>query len=251
MSYTVNKLAKLSGISVRTLHYYDEVGLLKPSGIKENGYRYYEEKELLRLQQILFYRELEFSLDAIKNIIDNPKFNMMEALVDHKKLLESKKKRIETLLSTIDTTITNMKGGGSMGSDDLYQGFSDEEMKKLQEEAKAKWGYTDAYKQSIQRTKHWTKKDYDKAGKDQRDITKEMADLFKSGKSIDNEKVQNVIEKHYQYINQFYDAPIKMYRNLGHMYVDDPRFTAYYDNFAKGLAVFVRDAIGYYCDHHK
>lgn len=250
MTYTVQKLAQLAGVSIRTLHYYDEIGLLKPSHIQENGYRVYEDKELLRLQQILFYRELEFSLEDIKKILDSPSFNMMVALQDHKKLLELKKERIEKVLLTVNATMKHLKGGGIMKNDDLFNGLNDKKMQEYAEEAKQRWGDTDAYKQSAERTRHWTKEDYKKAELDQQAITQEVANLMKAGEPVESYAVQQVIEKHYKYLGRFYDAPYDMYRNLGKMYVDDPRFTAYYDKFAKGLAVFMRDAIAYYCDQH-
>lgn len=251
MTYTVLKLAQLAGVSIRTLHYYDEIGLLKPSLTRENGYRVYEEKELLRLQQILFYRELEFSLEDIKKILDAPGFTILEALQDHKKLLELKRERIEKMLITVNTTMKHLKGGGMMQNDDLFNGLNDKKMQEYKEEAKARWGDTKAYKQSIERTRNWTKEDYKKATADQKAITQEVADLMHEGKSIESSEVQTVIEKHYKYLDRFYDTPYEMYRNLGKMYVDDPRFTAYYDKFTKGLAVFIRDAIAYFCDQHK
>ncbi len=250
MKYTVHELAQFSGMSIRTLHYYDEIGLLRPESIGKNGYRYYGEKEMVQLQQILFYKELDFSLDEIQRLVNDLNFDIEQALQDHKKLLIAKKKRIDSLLITIDKTVKHLKGGERMTNDDLYQGFSDEELNKLQEEAKERWGHTDAYKQSIERTKGWTKTDYDRTAKKQTDITKDLADLMKKGVSLESPEVQAVVERHYQYINQFYDASNAMYRNLGEMYVIDLRFTAYYDKFAHGLAVFMRDAIAYYCKNH-
>jgi DNA-binding transcriptional MerR regulator len=259
MIYTINKLAKSAGVTVRTLHFYDEIGLLKPSRKKENSYRTYSEKDMLRLQQILFYRELEFSLEDIRKMLESPDFNALEALRDHKKLLEIKRKRIETLIETIDKTMKSMKsassrlsadkGGDIMNNDDLYTGFSKDKLKEYQEEAKQRWGDTDAYKQSTTRTKNWTKQDYRNAAKQQEEITNTIAGLMDKG--IQDHKVQEQIERHYKYISQFYKCSYEMYRNLGKMYVDDKRFTEYYDKREPRLALFMRDAMAYYCYVHE
>lgn len=251
MKYTVNKLAKLAGISIRALHYYDEIGLLKPSFIKENGYRIYEDKELLILQQILFFRELEFPLQEIKKIINSPDFNRNEALKEQKKLLELKKKRINKLINSIVKTIEieyRMKGGEIMNTDDLFLSFGDDELVKYQKEAKLRWGNTDAYKQSMNRVKNWTKKDYERIKKEGETFTKKLAVAMDM--DIDNPEVQKLIQKHHQGVEYFYECPLEMYRNLGEMYVSDPRFAEYYNKFRPGLAIWLRDAINYYCDHN-
>lgn len=249
MSYTVQQLARLASISVRTLHYYDEIGLLKPSSIAKNGYRSYEQHELIVLQQILFFRELSFSLEDIKRMIHQPHFNTLEALQDQKQLLQLKRKRLNGLIKTIDHTIMTMTNHQSMNDNDLYDAFSDDDVKQYQEEVKNRWGNTDAYKQSMARVSKMTKQ--------------EMADLKEKGTAftktlaehmdlpIDDPKVQALIKQHHQGIAFFYDCPLPMYRNLGQMYVDDPRFTAYYDTFRPGLAQFVRDAIAVYCDQQQ
>jgi len=247
--YTIKQLADIAGISVRTLHYYDEVGLLKPSSIKENGYRYYAENEVLRLQQILFFRELEFSLDQIAKMLNSPNFDRKEALKDQKKLLNLKKERIERLLASLEKTINSMKGGDKMTNSDLFGSFTDDEMKQYKEEAQQRWGHTDAYKQSVQRTKNWTKADYKKVAIEGETITRAIAENIEKG--IESKEVQRQIEKHFKHISQFYDCSYEMYRNLGKMYVDDKRFTAYYDNFHPGLAEFMHNAIDIYCKTHE
>lgn len=242
MEYTVNNLASLSGVSVRTLHYYDEIGLLRPSHIRENGYRVYGEKEVLKLQQILFFRELEFSLDQINDILSDPAFDQLSALKEQKKMFELKKMRIEEILKTIDHTLK--KGGEIMSNDTAFKGLSDKQLDKYKEEAKKRWGQTDAYQQSVERTKNWTKADYDRVAAEHEEITRHLAEVRTQG--VESSEVQNLIERHYQYVSMFYDVPLAMYKNLGQMYVDDPRFTATYDRFGEGMAVFVRDAIAYF-----
>lgn len=250
MQYTVKKLAELAGISVRTLHYYDEIGLLKPSFVKDNGYRYYAEKELLTLQQILFFRELEFPLEQIVKIMQNPQFDRISALEEQKKLLEIKKKRLEGLLTTIETTITSEKGGENMSAQNLYGNFSKKQMEEYQEEAKKRWGHTDAWKQSQERTKHWKKEDYDRIAKEGAEWTQKMGEMMNSGLTPDSAEIQEMIGKHYEGLRTFYEPNYEMYKGLGQMYVDDPRFTAFYEKFGKGLAVFMRDAMVIYSDKH-
>lgn len=243
MVYTVKQLATLAGISIRTLHYYDDIGLLKPSFVRQNGYRVYEEKELVKLQQILLFRELAFPLEQIKEMIYAKKFDMKAALRDQRKMLVMKKNRIYKLLSVVDA---QLKGGEHMANQHSFGVFTDTTMEEFKEEARKRWGNTDAYKQSAERTKHWTKADYDRIAEEGTKFTEALSKLMDRG--IADEKVQQMIEKHYQGIRVFYDCPIEMYRNLGAMYVEDPRFRAYYEKFRKGMAEFMKNAIAYYCD---
>src|SRR5947207_8768482 len=129
MPYTINKLAKLSGVSVRTLHYYDEIGLLKPAYYGNNNYRYYEEEQFLLLQQILFYRELGFQLINIQKILSDKSFNIIEALVSHKNILQTDLDRIQKLIKTIDKTIAHLRGKTTMKLEEIFHGFSDEKQK--------------------------------------------------------------------------------------------------------------------------
>jgi DNA-binding transcriptional MerR regulator len=249
MRYTVKQLADIAGVSVRTLHYYDEIGLLRPSFLKENGYRFYEEKELLMLQQILFLRELEFPLEDIMRMVHAPDFNRVAALHDQKKLLLLKRKRLDKLLETIEKTIESLKGGESMNTDDLFASFGDDELVEIMEEAKKRWGNTDAYKQSMERVKHWTKADYERIKEEGKKFTQTLADAM--DKDVTNPEVQALVAEHHKGIKTFYDCSYEMYRGLGELYVTDPRFTAYYDRFRPGLAAWLQKAINYYCDMHQ
>ena len=245
-SYTVNQLGKLAAVSVRTLHYYDEIGLLHPSFVKANGYRFYGEKELLRLQQILFFRELEFSLLDIKDIIDAPEFDIVRALGDHKKLLAIKANRLTGLLKTIDKTIDKIKKNKPMDDKDLYNSFTKEEMEKYRAEAKERWGHTEAWKQSEERTKQMGKEGLKKVLEESSKLTREIAAHM--GEDPKGIAVQRLIAKHYDGLRAFYEPNIKMYRGLAEMYVADPRFKANYENVKVGLAEFMRDAMLCYCD---
>lgn len=246
MTYTVQQLARVSGVSVRTLHYYDEVGLLKPARVAKNGYRQYEEQDLVKLQQILFFRELEFSLDDIQKMMASPTFDRERALQDQKHLLGLKRKRLDALMKTIDTTLKSMSKQQTMNDDELYDAFKDDDVKQYQDEVKQRWGNSDAYKQSMERTSKMTKKEMDKLKEDGKKHTQALADSMDKGPT--HPDVQALIAKSHAGVNFFYDCSLDMFRKLGEMYVQDPRFTAYYEKFRPGMAVFMRDAIAHYCD---
>jgi DNA-binding transcriptional MerR regulator len=247
MSYTVHELATLAGVSARTLHYYDEIGLLNPTGTKRNGYRFYEEAELLKLQQILFFKELDFPLADIQGMLSNPRFSMERALRDQKKMLELKKDRLDTLVKTINKTIKKINKEKNMKDDELYDGLDTKQMEAYAKEAKERWGKTDAWKQSQERTKNWTKADYQKI-KEEGDKWMERF-LLVVPNGIKSPEVQALIAEHYNGLRKFYEPNLEMYRGLGSMYVDDSRFTAYYDKHQPGLAVFMKEAMHYFCDN--
>lgn len=246
MTYTVHELATFAHVSVRTLHHYDEIGLLCPARADKNGYRQYGEAEFLKLQQILFYRELEFPLEEIKKILTSPNFNAAAALEDHKRLLQQKRKRLDGLLKTIDSTLKNIKNETPMNEEELYDAFKDDDIKQYQEEAKMRWGNTDAYKQSQEKVKKMTKAQMEELKVSGIALIQNVVAVMDKGPN--DPAVHALIEKHYQGIRFFYDCSFTMYRNLGQMYVDDPRFTAYYEKFRPGLALFMRDAINAFCD---
>lgn len=248
MSYSVQKLADLSGTTVRTLHHYDEIGLLKPSRRKSNGYRFYDEPELLKLQQILFFKELDFPLPEIQKIISDPEFDAARALEDHKKLIELKKKRLTGLVKTIDKTIKKMKKEITMNDEELYESFK-EHGEKYADEAKARWGNTDAYKQSAERVAKMSKEDMIAIKKAADQLMQDIAANMSFGAG--SKEIQKLIGKHYDALRKFYEPNLKMYRGLADMYVADPRFTAYYEKYAKGLALFMRDAMHIYADQNE
>jgi len=140
MAYTIKQLADLAGVSIRTLHYYDEIGLLKPTSYGENGYRYYDEQAVLRLQQILYFRELDCSLDDIKDILDRPEFDLLDALQAHKETLQKKAERLNRLISTVNHTILHLKGELEMSPKDFFEGFSEEKQKEYEQEIRRRYG---------------------------------------------------------------------------------------------------------------
>lgn len=245
MEYTIQKLASLAGISVRTLHYYDEIGLLKPARIEKNGYRKYSEEELVKLQQILFFRELEFPLEHIKQMFESPNFNQIEALKDQRKLIVMKKSRLESLLKTIDKTINSMKNEKPMSDYDRYGALSDEQVEEYKEEVRQKYGEK-AYRESEERYGKLSEADKKRIGDRGIAITKAVADnMDKGAKSTE---VQAAIKDWHDHIHNFYDCSLEIFRGLGNLYVDDKRFTAYYEKVKPGLAQFMHEAMDYYCD---
>jgi DNA-binding transcriptional MerR regulator len=252
MGYTINKLAKLAGVSVRTLHYYDEVGLLKPSAVQKNGYRVYEQAELLKLQQILFFRELDFPLEEIKQAFSSPSFNTQRALRDHRAMIELKKRRLSGLIKTIDRTLKKLDSQKPMEEKDLqqlYETFGEDTIKNYAEEVKQRWGDTEAYKQSMERASKTTKADYEKYKKDSDIFMKKVAATMDKGAT--SPEFQTLIAEHFKSLSAWYEPNFEMYRGLANMYVEDPRFTAYYENYRPGLAKVFSEAILYFIEHNQ
>ena len=244
MNYTVKQLATTAGVSVRTIHYYDEIGLLKPAFVKENSYRGYGEAELLKLEQILFFKELDFPLEEIVRIMTSPNFDTMAALTDQKKYLELKEAKVKRQIATINKAINNPRGGEIIMQTTTTT--IQDKMEEYKKEAKARWGNTNAYKQSKERTAHWTKADYDRIAESTKMLTQELARSMDKG--FDSPEFQALVDQHHQGIEFFYDCSPEMYRGLASMYVTDPRFKDFYDKFRPGLAETLKKAINYYCD---
>lgn len=243
MSYNINQLAKIAEISVRTLHHYDDIGLLTSSRNIKNQYRIYEEKDLLKLQQILFFRELDFKLEDIKKILENPKFDIANALKDHKQMILLKRKRLDELLKTIDKTINKVTNKKNMKDKELYGGFTKEEIEKYQEEAKEKWGDTEAYKQSTERVKKMGKDGLNKVLEESGKLTMEIAYTMKKGLAPESTEVQKLIARHYDGLRAFYEPTKEIYAGLAKMYVEDERFKKNYGDVAQGLAQFMQDGM--------
>ncbi|MBA3682197.1 MAG: MerR family transcriptional regulator [Bacteroidetes bacterium] len=246
---SVNKLAKLAGVSVRTLHHYDQIGLLKPSVRSETNYRYYSEAELLRLQQILFYKELDLSLVQIAEILDDPTFDIMQALRSHKTELQKRKDRTEQLLLTIDKTIINLKSKTKkMDHEEMYKGFSKEQGKAYRKEASEKWG-EEIVAASEKKILEMDKAEWKALLQKGEDINVELVKLI--GQSPKDKKVQALIKEHFEMTGKFFNVTIEIYRNLGTMYVEDLRFKANYDKHHPKLAEFLRDGIYAFVEEKK
>lgn len=244
--FSVKGLAKLAGVSVRTLHHYDKIGLLQPAVRTDANYRYYSEKELLRLQQIMLYKELDFSLSQIAEILDDPEFDILNAMQEHKAALQKRKERIGQLLQTIDSTIDQLKNKNEkMDYNEMYKGFSKEQAEAWQQEAAERWG-ADRVATANQKAMAMTKGEWATLQQKGDEINKALAAAMELQPA--DKKVQELIDAHYEMMGKYFDVTPKIYQCMGDMYVNDERFTAYYDQYRKGLALFLRDAIHAFCE---
>ncbi|WP_047152327.1 MerR family transcriptional regulator [Aneurinibacillus tyrosinisolvens] len=251
MAYTVKELAQLSGVSVRTLHYYDEIGLLNPAFLGDNGYRYYEEDQLLQLQQILFFRELDFRLDDIQAILKSSTFDQIDALNSHKRLLEQRAERINKLIETVIKTLTHLKGEIEMKNEEIYYGFDKKQQEKYVEELKERYGKQaeELIEESNENTKNWERKDYKENKEAVDEIHMELAAAINQGLTAESPEVQRLIRRHYEWVNKFYTPTKEIYAGLGDLYVDHEDFRKMYDSFHPQLAEFLRDAMKYFVGH--
>ena len=236
----IKEFAEVTGVSVRTLHYYDEIGLLVPAFVEQNtGYRYYDETSLLRMQEILFYRELDFSLKSIGEILAAPDYNRNKALEEQKKLLMLKKERLERLILAIDDAV---KG------EYIMRAFDNSEFESYKSEVKAKWGQTDAYKEHAEKTKNYSKQKWDTLAEGMNHIMGEFAVCMKKGKMSDSEEAQSLVKMLKNHITEnYYLCTNEILDGLGKMYGADERFKNNIDKHAYGTAAFISEAIAVYC----
>jgi len=243
-SYTVGQVALLTGVTIRTLHHYDEIGLLRPGGRTQAGYRSYQESNLERLQQILFYRELGFSLDEIAAILDDPEAGAADHLRRQHSLLKERIGRLELMVAAIEREMEANQMGIQLTPEERFEVFGDFDPDETAQEAEERWGNTDAYKESQRRVARYTKEDWLAIKAEGEDISGRFAEALASGTDPEGEAAMDLAEEHRQYISRwFYDCGYDIHRGLGDMYVADPRFTATYDAIATGLAAYIRDAI--------
>ncbi|SFA70450.1 DNA-binding transcriptional regulator, MerR family [Bacillus sp. cl95] len=243
----VKEVADLVGISVRTLHHYDEIGLLIPEDTTESGYRVYSEKNLETLQQILFFKELGFPLKKIKEIIYSPSFDREEALQMHRKFLLEKRNRLDKMIGTIEKTIQHSKGEIQMSNQEKFEGF-DFSNNPYEQEARAKWG-DKAVDESNAKIGKMSKFQQQELANKFNDIYRNLATLRHL--SPESKEAQEGIEEWYVYLNQIGHYSLDVFKGLGQMYVDDVRFTKNIDKFGEGLAEFMRDAMAVYADSKK
>ena len=240
--HTIKQLADLAGITVRTLHHYDQVGLLKPCKVGDNGYRYYSDEELFHLQQILFFREMGLDLQLIKRVLEQPDFERISALQKHRRALEEKISRLKTLIHTVDSTIMHLTGEMKMNTKKAFEGFSPEEEIKYETEAITRWG--DTARQSIKLWKSYgegkKKEILQEGGRIYQEIVNNMA------KGADSREVQTLIGKWHQHLRYFYKPTVEILGGLGEMYDDDPAFHANLAAMHADLPGFLKQAIRIY-----
>lgn len=252
-NYSVKKLSKLAGVSVRTLHLYDKLGLLKSSVRTEARYRLYGEKELLRLQQILFYRELDFPLKEIGAILDDPAFDLVQALEGHKKALLARKERINTLVGTIEKTLVTLKNNTMLQVEDLYEGIPREKMEAYRTEAMTKWG-KDTVLETEETLRSFSREEMEALKKELNDISARLTALMNGDPK--SKAVQELIARRYQVILRLTGGQIKMekleyFRKLGELYVEDNRYTPVNGLPSKELALFIKEATDYYVSEQR
>lgn len=239
----INEVAKLAGVTVRTLHYYDKIGLLPPSKITKSGYRIYDNDVLETLQQILFFKELEFPLSDIKEIMSSPNYDRKATLAKQRELLLQKKNRLDKLIATLDAAIS-----GEEHVD--FHAFDMSQINKLKEEyaaeIKERWGDTEAYRESEQKTSGYDDVQWNLL----KDEGAQILKLFGQNRHLkpESEDAQNLVKRWKDYITfNFYDCTNEILSYLGLMYVEDERFTENIDRNGRGTAEFMSQAIAYFC----
>jgi DNA-binding transcriptional MerR regulator len=252
-NYTVKQLAKMAGISVRTLHLYDKIKLLRPAARTRAGYRMYNQAELLRLQQILFYKELDLPLKDIGRILDEPSFDIVKALESHKKALSLKKVRINTLLKTIDNTLLTLKNKTMMNADELYEGLSPQQAAAYRKEAVEAYG-----SEVVEHAENHLKK-LDKAAMQaliakQKDLAQALYLLYEQDPTAPH--VQELISQHYTNTRKLWgtehatDKQAEAYKGLGNLYLTDERFNLTGDKNYLKFAAFIKTAMVHFADQH-
>lgn len=248
MAWTVGEAAELSKVSVRTLHHYDEIGLLAPSARSETGYRLYDAGDLERLHQILLFRELGFALPDIRQIMLDPTFDRTEALRAQRSLLAEKARRTNEMLAAIDAALASTERGAIMTDQEraemfgeLFDGFDPAE---YEAEVQERWGDTDAYKQSAERTKRYGKAEWAQIKAEGEATDRAFVALMEADVPSDSPEAMALAEEKRQHISKwFYDCPLDFYANMAAIWVNDPRFTKNIDKAAVGLAAYEYAAV--------
>ncbi len=247
---TVRELARMSGVSVRTLHYYDRIGLLPPAYLGENGYRYYERAQVLRLQQILFYRELGMPLVKIGRILDSADFDMSRALQEHRKHLTGEIARLHDLIHTIEKTLEEIEGAEMM--ENPFKGFSPEQQEAYEKEL------IDNGDEIVRNRVAEARANVKRMSKDQHDMVREEGHAVNLGMMVcltenlpvTHERVQALVERHYKWVSNYWVPDGDAYEGLGRLYCDDEAFRNFYDRYDPRLAEYLSRAMGVYRRQH-
>jgi DNA-binding transcriptional MerR regulator len=240
----VGEVAALAGVTVRTLHHYDRIGLLSPSGRTTAGYRQYAPADLDRLHQVLLYRELGFSLEEIATLLDDPAADPAAHLRRQHALLRERLERTQAMVAAVEKEMEAQQMGISLTPEERFELFGGGFSVEYQAEAEERWGDTEAWAQSQRRTSAYAKEDWVRIKDETDDIQRRFAEAMQSGAPADSARAMDVAEEHRQHITRwFYDCPPQMHAGLGRMYVEDERFTANYERTATGLAQYVSTAV--------
>jgi DNA-binding transcriptional MerR regulator len=241
--FTVKQLSKMAGVTPRTLHHYDDIGLLRPSRVGDNGYRYYGEEALLKLQQILFYRELDFPLDDIKKIMGRRDFDVLGALQSHKDALQKQAARLNRLLATVDNTIQHIKGEKIMSQKGLFEGFSEEEQEKYALEAEQLYD-PETVRESNRKWKAYSAAKKEAIMAEGSAVYQDMIAAMPKGAS--SAGVQAIVERWRKHMDYFWTPNLEQLLGLATGYKDDPKFRANFDKMHPSLAEFMLEAVKVY-----
>jgi MerR family transcriptional regulator, thiopeptide resistance regulator len=243
MAWTIGEVARMADVTVRTLHHYDDLGLLSPAARTESGYRLYDRRDLERLQRILAYRRLGLELDKVAALLDDPDVDPVDHLRRQHDLLRHRRAELDRMITALEKTMEARKLGIQLDPEELFEVFGDDDPTRHAEEVEQRWGDTDAYHQSRRRASSYTKDDWRRMKTEAEDLGRRLVAALRAGHAADAAEAMDLAEEHRQHVSRwFYDCPPAMHRALGDMYVADPRFTKTYEDMAPGLAVWVRDA---------
>jgi MerR family transcriptional regulator, thiopeptide resistance regulator len=244
MSLTVGAVARLAGVTVRTLHHYDEIGLLRPSGRSDAGYRHYADADVARLQRILFYRELGFGLDQISRVMTDGDVDAIGHLRRQHAMLRDRIGRLERMAAAVEKAMEADTMDIKLTPEERLEVFGDFDPDERAEEVEERWGGTDAYRESKQRASRYTKADWQRMKDESGAYLERLVAAMRSAEPAVSEAAMEAAEEHRQHISRwFYDCSYEIHRGLGQMYVDDPRFSATYEKIAPGLAAYLNEAI--------
>ncbi len=241
---TVGDLARIAGVTVRTLHHYDEIGLVVPSGRTPAGYRTYGRAEVERLQEVLFFRELGFALDQIRQIVGRPGYNRVDGLTRQRELLEARAEHVLALIDAVDRAVRAERTGTIMTNEEMLEVFGDFDPAEYEEEAKERWGDSDAYKQSAARTARYAQQDWETIKAENDAIYERFIGLMAAGEAADSAAAMDIAEEHRAHITKwYYDCSKTIHAGLGGMYLADVRFKENIDRSGEGLAEYMSAAI--------
>jgi MerR family transcriptional regulator, thiopeptide resistance regulator len=246
--FTVKQLSRLAGITPRTLRFYDEIGLLKPSQVGDNGYRYYGEEALLKLQQILLYRELDLPLEEIKEILGRQGFDVLSALENHREDLRRRIKQMERLITTVNNTIQNLKGQKEMTKKQYFEGFSDKQQAEFEKEAEQLYD-PETVRAANQKWKHYTPAEKQRIGEEGDAVYEAFVQAMQNGSA--SPEAQAGVEGWRRHLEYFWTPNDEQLLGLANNYLDDPRFKVNFDKIHPNLATFIREAVIVYLSHRK
>jgi MerR family transcriptional regulator, thiopeptide resistance regulator len=243
-TWTVGQVAERSGVTVRTLHHYDEIGLLRPSRRSASGYRLYTDADLVRLQHVVVYRRLGFALEEVAVLLDDPGADVAAHLRRQRAAVTSRLDELTELVTAIDRALEAEVSGIRLTREEQRELFGEGFKEEYQQEAQERWGDTEAWRQSQQRTSRYTKADWQAMKAEADGINAGFVAALQAGEPADGERATALAEGHRQHITRwFYDCPPDMHACLSTMYTDDERFRKTYEDQATGLAQYVRDAV--------